>query len=79
MLARLPLRDLMMPHKRDGLLLYEQDSTAWVHFSLLDSAMSSSICPFIDNICFSSQRGKLCGDRHVQQSSLSVVSVRLFI
>jgi len=33
-----------MPHRREGLHLWEHDSTVWVHFCLLESAISWWIC-----------------------------------
>ena len=73
--ARLPLKDLIMLHKHDGLYLWQHDSMVWVHFYLLESAMLWPICALSSCICESVREE----ERGASLSTMShlVISVRL--
>ena len=75
--ALLPLTDLIMLHRRKILHLWEHDSTIWVHFFLLESAMLWQICVSISCMCVSMGEE----ERRVSRSTTShlVISVRVGI
>ena len=55
--AGLPFSDLIMSHKRNGLYLWEHDSTVWVHFCLLEFDVLDDLCVEVVYMWVSGGRG----------------------
>ena len=76
-MARFPLRDLIMLHRRERLYLCEHDLTFWVHFCQLEFLMSWWVYALSSCICGSEREE----ERRASLSMMGhlVISVRLGI